>query len=170
MRPTLDKLFKCIDYILLNDILPELSSPFAMRQAMMLSHAINGLAVIWEKTAQFPLIEENKDLRDVLLAATRTLEATRRDYKNETLEPLTQKIHGELQREHLFEEQYPSLQSLLEENCNLKESLVQTITVLEEISQHYKSQALDELRKKIRAHLRKHLDWQLSLLAVPSQT
>ena len=170
MRPTLDKLFKGIDYILLNDILPELSSPYAMMQAMMLSHTINGLAAIWEKTAQFPLLRENKDLRDVLLTATTTLEATRRDYKNETLEALTQQINAELQGEHPSEEQYPSLQSLLEENCSLKESLVQTIRMLEEISQHYQSQALDELRQKIRIHLRKHLDWQLNLLAVPGQT
>lgn len=165
MRPTLDKMFKGMDYILLNDILPELSSPFAMMQAIVLSRTINGLCAIWERTSQFPLIEENKDLRDVLVAASTTLKATKEDYWDESLEGLTRKIDAELQREYPSGEEYPSLQSLLEENCNLKEILVQTITALEETSRNYKSQALDELRKKIRAHLRKHLNWQLNLIA-----
>ena len=167
MRPTLDKMVEGMDYTLLNDILPELSSPSAMMQVMVLSHMLNLIGAIWEKTAQLPLIEENKDLRDVLLAATRTLKAIGEDYKDETLESLTQKIDAGLQREYPSEQQYPSIHSLLEENCDLKESLVQTITALEEISQNHDIQAIDELRKKIRVHLRKHLNWQLDLLALP---
>lgn len=167
MRPTLDKMFKGMNYILANDILPELSSPSAMMQAMVLSHMLNLLGEIWEKTAQLPLIEENKGLRDVLLTASGTLKATRQDYEDETLGPLTRKIDAELQREYPSEGPYPSLQSLIEENCNLKENLVQTITALEEISQHYQSQAIDDVRKKIRAHLRRQLNWELGLLTLP---
>ena len=108
------------------------------------------------------------DLKDVLQAATRTLKATRQDFEDETIGPLTQKIDAELAREYPSEGQYPAFHSLLEENCNLKESLVQTITTLDEISQNYQSQAIDELRKRIRTHLRKHLDWQLSLITPPA--
>jgi hypothetical protein len=158
-------MFEGMNYTLLNDILPELSSPYAMTQALVLSVTINQLRAIWENTSQFPLIEENKDLRDVLLAASTTLKATKQDYRDESLERLTQKIGAELQREYPSGEEYPSLQSLLEENCNLKEVLVHTITALDEASRNYKSQALDELRKKMRAHLRKHLNWQLSFQA-----
>ncbi|MBA7648767.1 hypothetical protein ES703_56556 [subsurface metagenome] len=165
MRPTLDKMFEGINYALLNDIMPELSSSFAMTRVLILSLTINQISATWQNTAQFPLIEENKDLRDVLAAASRTLEATKQDYKNESLEGLTREIDAELQREYPSGEDYPVLQSLLEENCNLKEVLVNTITALEEINRDYKSQALDELRKKIRAHLRKHLNRQLSFQA-----
>lgn len=165
MRPTFDKMFEGINYTLLNDIMPELSSSFAMTRVLILSLTINQISAIWQNTAQFPLIEENKDLRDVLAAASRTLKATKQDYKNESLEGLTREIDAELQREYPSGEDYPALQTLLEENCNLKEVLVNTITALEEISRDYKSQALDELRKKIRAHLRKHLNRQLSFQA-----
>lgn len=165
MRPTMDKMLEGMNYVLLNDILPELSSPFAQTQAMMLSATIGLSAAIWERTCQFPLIVENKDLKDVLLAASTTLKAIKQDYTDESLKGLTQKIDAELQRERPSGEEYPSLQSLLQENCNLKDILVQTITALEETTRNYKSPALDELRKKIRAHLRKHLNWQLSLLA-----
>lgn len=164
MRPTVDKMCKGINNILLNDILPELSSPVAQRQVLIISAVINRIATIWEKTSQFPLIEENKDLKDVLLAATITLKATEQDYTDETLEALTQKIDAEFKREYPSQERYPSVYSLLEENSNLKELLVQTITGLDETSRNYKSQALDELRKKIRAHLRKQVDWDLTFL------
>jgi hypothetical protein len=119
---------------------------------------------IWEKTSQFPLIGENKDLMEVLLAATDTLKATKQDYRDETLERLTQEIDAELKREYPSAELYPSVHSLLEENGNLKELLVKTITALDETSRNYESQALDELRKKIRAHLRKQLNWELTFL------
>ena len=161
-------MFKGMDYILSNDIVPELSSPLALTQAMVLSGLLNFLGAIWEKTAQFPLVEENKDLKDVLQAATRTLKATRQDIEDETIGPLTQKIDAELAREYPAEGPYPAFHSLLEENCNLKESLVQTITALDEMSQHYQRQAIDELRKRIRTHLRKHLDWQLSIITPPT--
>ena len=164
MRPTVDKLCNGINNALINDILPDLSSPVAQRQVLLISAIINRIATIWEKTSQFPLIEENKDLKDVLQTATSTLKATKQDYKDETLEALTQKIDAELQRKYPSGEQYPSLHSLLEENSNLKELLVQTITGLDETSRNYKSQALDELRKKIRAHLRKQVDWDLTFL------
>lgn len=164
MRPTVDKLCNGINNALLNDILPDLSSPVAQRQVLLISAIINRIATIWEKTSQFPLIEENKDLKDVLQTATSTLKATKQDYTDETLEALTQKIDAELQRKYPSGEQYPSLHSLLEENSNLKELLVQTITGLDETSRNYKSQALDELRKKIRAHLRKQVDWDLTFL------
>jgi len=159
-----DKLCNGINNALINDILPDLSSPVAQRQVLLISAIINRIATIWEKTSQFPLIEENKDLKDVLQTATSTLKATKQDYKDETLEALTQKIDAELQRKYPSGEQYPSLHSLLEENSNLKELLVQTITGLDETSRNYKSQALDELRKKIRAHLRKQVDWDLTFL------
>lgn len=165
MRPTLDKMFEGMNYTLLNDILPELSSPYAMTQALVLSITINQLSAIWQNAAQFPLIEENKGLRDVLQAASGTLKETKQDYKDESLEGLTQKIDAELQREYPSGEEYPAVQALLQENCNLKEVLVDTITAVDEISRNYKSQALDELRKKIRAHLRKHLNWQLRFQA-----
>ncbi len=165
MRPTLDKMLEGMNYTLLNDILPELSSPFAMTQAMMLSATIGLSAAIWQGTSQFPLIEENKDLRDALLAASTTLKATKQDYWDESLAGLTQKIDTELQREYPSGEDHPSLQPLLEENCNLKEILDQTIIALDETSRNYKSPALDEFREKIRAHLRKHLNWRLSFLA-----
>ena len=168
MRPTLDKMLKGMEYILSNDIVPELSSPFALTQAMVLSGLLNFLGAIWEKTAQFPLVEENKDLKDVLQIATRALKAVRQDHEDETIGPLAEKIDAELVREYPAEGLYPSLHSLLEENYNLKENLVQTITTLDEISQNHQSQAIDELRKRIRAHLRKHLDWQLSLLTPPA--
>jgi len=164
VRPTVDKLCNGINNALINDILPDLSSPVAQRQVLLISAIINRIATIWEKTSQFPLIEENKDLKDVLQTATSTLKATKQDYKDETLEALTQKIDAELQRKYPSGEQYPSLHSLLEENSNLKELLVQTITGLDETSRNYKSQALDELRKKIRAHLRKQVDWDLTFL------
>lgn len=164
MRPTVDKLCNGINNALVNDILPDLSSPVAQRQVLLISAIINRIATIWEKTSQFPLIEENKDLKDVLQTATSTLKATKQDYTDETLEALTQKIDAELKREYPSGEQYPSLHSLLEENSNLKELLVQTITGLDETSRNYKSQALDELRKKIRAHLRKQVDWDLTFL------
>ena len=165
MRPTLDKMLEGMNYVLLNDILPELSSPYAQTQAMMLSATMGMCAAIWQGTSQFPLIVENKDLRDVLLSASSTLKATKKDYWDQSLEGLTQKIDAELQREHPSGEDYPSLQSLLEENCNLKELLDQTITALDETSRNYKNSALDELREKIRAHLRKHLNWRLSFVA-----
>jgi len=166
VRPTVDKLCNGINYALVNDILPELSSPVAQRQVLMISATISRIATIWEKTSQFPLIEENRDLRDILLAATRTLKVTKQDYTDETLEGLTEKIDAELPREYPSEERYPSVHSLLEENSNLKELLVQTITGLDEISQNYKSQDLDELRGKIRAHLRRQLDWELTFLGL----
>lgn len=169
MRPTTDKILIGINNILLSDILPELSSPSAMVQVILLNVMMNQLATMWENTSQFPLIEENKDLRDVLLAASTTLKATKRDYKDETLEGLIPKIDAELQREYRPGEQYPSVQPLLEENCNLKEVLDRTITALDQISQDYKSQALDDVRKKIRAHLRKHLDRQLDMLGILTQ-
>lgn len=165
MRPTLDKMLEGMNYVLLNDIFPELSSLYAQTQAMMLSATIGMSAAIWQGTCQFPLIEENKDLRDVLLAATKALKATEKDYTDESLERLTQKIDAELEKGHPSEEEYPSLQSLLEENCNLKELLDQTIIALDETSRDYKCQALDEVRGNIRAHLRKHLNWRLLLLA-----
>ena len=164
MRPTVDKMCKSINNVLLNDIVPELSSPSTRMQAMIISAMINRIATIWEKTSQFPLIEENKDLKDVLQTATSALKATKQDYTDETLETLTQKIDAELQRKYPSGEQYPSLHSLLEENSNLKELLVQTITGLDETSRNYESQTLDELRKKIRAHLRKQVDWDLTFL------
>lgn len=169
MRPTTEKILIGINNILLSDILPELSSPFAMMQAMLLIVLTNQLALIWENTSQFPLIEENKDLRDVLLVASTTLTATKRDYRDETLEGLIPKIDAELQREYRSGEQHPSVHSLLEENCNLKETLVQTIVALDQISQNYKSQTLDDIRKKIRAHLRRHLDRQLNMLGMLTQ-
>ncbi len=165
MRPTLDKTFEGMNYTVLNDILPELSSTYAMTQALMLSVMLNQLQAIWEKTSQLPLIKENKGLRDVLQAAIGTLKATKQDYWDKSLEGLTQKIDAELQKEYPSGEEYPLLQSLLEENCNLKEVLDRTIIALEETSRDYKSPALDELRKKIRAHLRNLLNWQLSLQA-----
>lgn len=164
MRPTVDKLCNGINNALINDILPDLSSPVAQRQVLLISAIINRIATIWEKTSQFPLIEENKDLKDILLAATITLKATEQDYTDETLEALTQKIDAEFKREYPSQERYPSVYSLLEENSNLKELLVQTITGLDETSRNYKSQALDELRKKIRAHLRKQVDLDLTFL------
>ena len=171
MRPTVDKLCKGINNVLINDILPELSSsPVAQRRVLMISASLNRIATIWEKTAQFPLIEENKDLRDILLAATTTFKATKKDYTDKTLEGLTQEIDAELQREYPSEERYPSVHSLLEENSNLKELLVRTITALDETSRNYRSQALDELRKKIRAHLRKQLNWELTFLELFRQT
>lgn len=168
MRPTLDKVFKSVDYALLNDILPQLSSPYAQFQVLTISLAIHQLSAIWENTSQFPLIEENKDLRDVLRDTSTTLKATKKDYKDKSLDELRQKIDPELQREHPSDEQYPSVQSLLEENCNLKELLDQTIVALDKTSRNYKSQAQDELRKKIRAHLRKHLNRQLSSIISPT--
>ena len=162
MRPTLDKLYEGMNYVLMNNVFPELSSPFIMTQVLLFSLTINQLTAIWQNAAQFPLIEENKDLRDVLQAASRTLKETKQDYKDKSLEGLTQKIDAELQREYPSGEEHPLVQSLLEENCDLKEVLDHTIIALDETSQNYKSQALDELRKKIRAHLRKHLNWQLS--------
>lgn len=164
MRPTVDKLCNGINNALINDILPDLSSPVAQRQVLLISAIINRIATIWEKTSQFPLIEENKDLKDVLQTATSALKATKQDYTDETLETLTQKIDAELQRKYPSGEQYPSLHSLLEENSNLKELLVQTIIGLDETSRNYESQTLDELRKKIRAHLRKQVDWDLTFL------
>jgi len=164
VRPTVDKLCNGINNALINDILPDLSSPVAQRQVLLISAIINRIATIWEKTSQFPLIEENKDLKDVLLAATRTFKAIKQDYKDETLEALTQKIDDELKRKYPSGEQYPSVHSLLEENSNLKELIVQTITALDETSRNYKSQALNELRTKIRAHLRKQLNWDLTFL------
>lgn len=166
MRPTVDKLCNGINNTLVNDILPDLSSPVAQRQVLMISATISRIATIWEKTSQFPLIEENKELSDILLAATTTFKAAKKDYKDETLEALTQKIDAELPREYPSEEHYPSVHSLLEENSNLKELLVQTITGLDEISRNYKSQDLDELRRKIRAHLRRQLDWELTFLGL----
>lgn len=164
MRPTIDKMCKSINNVLLNDIVPELSSPSTRMQAMIISAMINRIATIWEKTSQFPLIEENKDLKDVLQAATSTLKATEQDYTDETLEALTQKIDAEFKREYPSQERYPSVYSLLEENGNLKELLVQTIIGLDQTSRNYKSPALDELRKKIRSHLRKQVNWDLTLL------
>jgi len=165
VRPTLDKMLERVNHALLMDIFPELSSLHAQTQAMMISATMSLCAAIWQGTCQFPLIMENKDLRDVLLAATKALKATEKDYTDESLERLTQKIDAELDKEHPSEEEYPSLQPLLEENCNLKELLDQTIIALDETSRNYKCQALDEVREKIRAHLRKHLNLRLLLLA-----
>lgn len=165
MRPTLDKMLERVNHALLMDIFPELSSLHAQTQAMMISATMGLCAAISQGTCQFPLIVENKDLRDVLLAATKALKATEKDYTDESLERLTQKIDAALEKEHPPEEEYPSLQSLLEENCNLKELLDQTIIALDETSRNYKCQALDEVRGNIRAHLRKHLNWRLLLLA-----
>jgi len=167
VRPTVDKLCQGISNILLNDIVPELSSPVAQRQILMISASLSRIMTIWEKTSQFPLIGENKDLREVLLAATNTLKATKQYYKDETLERLTQEIDTEFKREYPSGELYPSVHSLLEENGNLKELLVKTITAIDKTSCNYKSQALDELRKKIRAHLRKQLNWELTFLELP---
>ena len=164
MRPTVDKLCKGINNVLLNNIVPEISSPSVRMQAMITSAVVGRLMTIWEKTAEFPLSEQNKELKEVLLAATGTFQATKQDYTNETLEALTQKIDAELQKEHKSDEQYPSVYSQLEENSNLKELLVQTIIALDETSRAYKSQALDELRKNIRAYLRKQLNWELTFL------
>jgi len=157
-----------MEYTLLNHILPELSSPSAITQAMVLSGLLGLLGAIWEKTAQFPIIEENNDLKDVLQTAAKTFKAIGQDYEDETIGSVTQKIDAELEREHPSEGQYPAFHTLLEENYNLKENLVQTITALEEMSQNYQSQTIDELRKRIRGHLRKQLDWQLSLIAGPT--
>ena len=165
MRPTLDKMLERVNHALLTDIFPELSSLHAQTQAMMISATMSLCAAIWQGTCQFPLIVENKDLRDVLLAATKALKATEKDYTDESLERLTQKIDAELEKEHPSEAEYPPLQSLLEENCNLKELLDQTIIALDETSRNYKCQALDEVREKIRANLRKHLNLRLLLLA-----
>jgi len=170
VRPTLGKMLEGMNYTLLNDILPELSSSYALTQAMMLSATMNLCAAIWQGTCQFPLIEENKDLKDVLQTVTKTLKATQPDYWDKPLAGLTQKIDAELQREYPSGEVYPPLQSLLEENCNLKELLDQTIIALEETSRNYKSQALDEVKNKIRAHLRKHLNWRLGFAAAISGT
>jgi len=170
VRPTTDKILIGINNILLSDILPELSSRFAVLQLMFIVMMVNQLSIIWQNTSQFPLIEENKYLRDVLLTAGTTLEATKRDYKDKALEGLILKIDAELQKECRFGEQYPSVQSLLEENCNLKETLVQTIVALDQISQKHESRALNDIRKEIRAHLRKHLDRQLDMLGMRVQT
>ena len=164
MRPTVDKLCQGINNVLLNDIVPELSSPIAQRRILMVSACLNLIATIWEKTAQFPLIVENQDLKEVLMTASSTFKVTKQDYRDETLERLEQEIDIELTREYTSGELYPSVHSLLEENSNLKESLVQTITALEEMSQNYQSQAIEELRQRIRAHLRKQLNWELSFL------
>jgi len=164
VRPTVDELCQGINNVLLNDILPELSSPVAQRRILTVSVCLNRIATIWEKTAQFPLIAENKDLREVLMVATSTFKSTKQDYRDETLERLVQEIDTELKREYTSGELYPSVHSLLEENSNLKESLVQTVTMLEEMSQNYQSQAIEELRQRIRAHVRKQLNWELSFL------
>jgi len=169
MRPTADKILIGINNILISDILPELHSTYAMIQVALISVMVNQLTLVWQNTSQFPLIEENKDLRDVLLAASTTLKATKRDYKDKALEGLIPRIDAELQKECRSGEQYPSIQSLLEENCKLKEILVQTIVALEQISQKYESRALNDIRKKIRAHLRKHLDRQLDMLGMRIQ-
>ncbi len=164
MRPTVDKLCQGISNVLLNDIVPELSSPVAQRRILMVITSLNRIATLWEKTSQFPLIEENKNLREVLLAATSTFKTSKQDYKDETLERLVQQIDTELQREYPSGELYPSVHSLLEENSNLKELLVKTITALATTSRNYKNQTLEDLRKKIRAHLRKQLNWELTFL------
>ena len=169
MRPTTDIILIGVINMLFSDILPELCSNYAKTQVVLLSVMMGQLSLMWENTSQFPLIEENEDLRDVLLAASKTLRATERDYRGETLDGLIPKIDTELQREYRSGEQYPLVQSLLEENSNLKETLVQTIVALDQISRNYKGQALDDIRKKIRVHLRKHLDRQLNMLGLSSQ-
>ena len=164
MRPRLGEIFESMTYTLQNEILPELTSPHVKSQAQMLGLVIAQIAAICEGSTQFPLIRENGDLRIVLLAAGITFKATQPDYWNESLGSLIQKIDVELQKKSPSEEEYPTLKSLEEENYNLKELLDRTILALGETMQNYKSQSLDELRERIRTHLRKQLNRQLSMV------
>lgn len=166
MRPKVDKLVAGVNGILMGEFLPQLTSADSQVNVFLTNAVLLTIASMWENSSQFPLIHENKDLRDVLEAAGTTLKATERDHKDETLAGLIPRIEAELEGEYEFREQYPTVQSLTEKNVKLKEALDQTIVAVDSISRNHPSQAVDELRQKIRAHLRKHLDRTLTAAAV----
>ena len=166
MRPKVDKLVAGVTNILIGEILSQLPSARSHANIFATSVVLNTIASMWENSSQFPLIQENKDLRDVLEAAGTTLKATERDHKDEILAGLIPGIEAELEGEYEFGEQYPSVQLLQEKNVKLKEALDQTIVAVDRISRNHPSQALDELRQKIRVHLRKHLDRSITAAAV----
>ena len=167
MRPTMGEIFEGMNYFLQNDILPELTSPYVKAQALLLGHVIAQTAATCEGATQFPLIKENAGLRVVLRAAGTTLKAAKPDYWSESLGRLTQKIDAELQKKSPSEEDYPTVKSLEEENYNLKQLLDYVILAVGETMRTYESQSLDELKQTIRAHLRKQLNRQLSMV-IPS--
>lgn len=132
-------------------IIPNLTGAFASEQAMSVATVLRALATVVEEKSQ-EMDEENKGMREVLGEVLAVLRDEKALSHNTVSSGLIEKLDHELKR---VEGGPPDVG---EENLNLKRTLMETITVLDVLTEDVPIETMSSLRRQIRSVLRQHLD------------
>jgi len=136
-------------------IIPNLTGAFASEQAISIATVLRALAPVVEEKSQ-DMDEENKGMSEVLGKVLAALRDEKALSHNTVSSGLIEKLDHELKK---VEGEPPDVS---EENLNLKRALMETIAVLDALTEDVPIEMMSSLRQQIRSILRQQLDHNMA--------
>ena len=167
MRPRADEVMQSITWTFETHIVPDLTDPLARSLCLTMSYLLRQveLRIRLEGPA---LHADIREVRQTLAAVQRLLRATPAASTEPALSGLDQEIAATLERVYRSPDEYPVVESLMNEAEAMNWALVHAIRILDETRERFLQVPYQQVRDEIRACMAHQLERQATYVCLPS--
>jgi len=156
MRPSIEEILKGIKFTLKEVIVPDLRSPWPQWMVEQIDYFIDHLIIRYQEEPQM-LMDENRELREILSEADRVFRAVGIDRNDASLVRLADEINEQLKAQPHEEVGYNPVPFMQEENNILKSKVCESIKAMERAKEEGKIPSLNAVRVKIRDYIKRQV-------------
>lgn len=157
MRPNATQIIAGIKWSFEAYVVPDLTSRLGLSAGRSIMNLLNHLEARVGMEGQL-LAEDNRDMRSVFQQLSGLLDPAARDSAGPEVRAAIAEMNEKAGKQYRTADAYPTLDSLTEENEDLKRTLVQAIRAVEEHKEGLPADVYAQADQAIRAQLRRQLD------------